>query len=63
VLFSTHVRPDVEDVCDRVLILDAGAVRAEGTLDALCGQGAARESLEDLFVRLTARGAAAGGPA
>ena len=55
VLFSTHVLPDVEDICDRAIILDAGTVRAEGPLGTLLGDGPGRERLEDLFVRLTGR--------
>ncbi len=32
VLISTHVLPDVEAVCDRVIVLAAGRVRLEGSL-------------------------------
>lgn len=35
VLFSTHILADVERVCDRVGILSAGRVVAEGTLEEL----------------------------
>jgi ABC-2 type transport system ATP-binding protein len=37
VLFSTHVLADVEDVCDRALVIEAGRLRAEGTLAQLLG--------------------------
>ncbi|MFM9025693.1 MAG: ABC transporter ATP-binding protein [Planctomycetaceae bacterium] len=35
VLVSTHVLPDVQAVCDRVIVLAAGRVRLEGTIDEL----------------------------
>jgi ABC-2 type transport system ATP-binding protein len=35
VLFSTHILNDVERVCDRVAILDRGALVTEGPMDAL----------------------------
>ena len=35
VLVSTHVLPDVQAICDRVIVLAAGRVRLEGELDRL----------------------------
>ncbi|MCU0222857.1 MAG: ABC transporter ATP-binding protein [Acidobacteria bacterium] len=35
VLFSSHLLPEVEETCDRVVILDGGRVAAEGTVAAL----------------------------
>jgi len=35
VLVSTHVLPDVQAICDRVIVLAAGRVRLEGTIDDL----------------------------
>ena len=35
VLVSTHVLPDVQAICDRVIVLAAGRVRLEGTIDEL----------------------------
>lgn len=35
IVFSTHILPDVELICDRVAILDQGAVRNVGPLNAL----------------------------
>src|SRR5206468_950318 len=51
VLVSTHLLDVAERLCDRVVILRAGRVVAEGTLDALRGGDAAR-SLEDVFLEL-----------
>ncbi len=35
ILLSTHILPEVELLCDRVLIIDKGAIVAEGTPEAL----------------------------
>ncbi|MDP6541807.1 MAG: ABC transporter ATP-binding protein [Phycisphaerales bacterium] len=35
ILLSSHLLADVEDVCDRLVILYGGSIRAEGTADAL----------------------------
>ena len=35
VLITSHLLSDIEDVCDRVIILYGGKIRAEGALDAL----------------------------
>jgi ABC-2 type transport system ATP-binding protein len=51
VLVSTHLLDVAERLCDRVLILDHGRKRSEGTLAELrAGRSA---SLEDLFLELT----------
>jgi ABC-2 type transport system ATP-binding protein len=57
-LLSTHVLGVAEQICDRVGILVAGHLEAEGTVTELCqqhGQG----SLEDVFLSLTDGGAGA----
>ena len=51
VLVSTHLLDVAERLCDRVVILRAGRVVVEGTLDALRGGDAGR-SLEDVFLEL-----------
>ena len=63
VLLSTHILPEVEQVCERVFIIDRGRIVADGTPDALRerlvgnptlnvelggANGAAREALETL---------------
>ncbi len=35
IVFSTHILPDVEYVCDDVIILDRGALLVQGKLEAL----------------------------
>ena len=48
VVFSSHVMETVERLCDRVAIVNAGRVVAEGTVDDVRGGG----TLEDAFVQL-----------
>ena len=45
VFFNTHVLSDVEEICDRFLILCGGSVVEQGRVEDL------KEPLEDLFVR------------
>jgi sodium transport system ATP-binding protein len=52
IVFSSHVLGEVEALCDRIVIVDSGAVVAEGTPEQLREQ-AKSQSLEDAFVRLT----------
>ena len=41
VILSTHILPEVEAVCDRVLIIKDGTLVADGTIDAIRRQAAA----------------------
>ena len=52
VLVSTHLLDVAERLCDRVLILDHGRKRTEGTLAEL-REGKESRSLEDVFLELT----------
>ncbi|NUP88584.1 MAG: ATP-binding cassette domain-containing protein [Candidatus Sumerlaeia bacterium] len=47
VILSTHILPEVEATCTRVLIISRGRLRAEGTPAALGAQG----GLEQAFLR------------
>lgn len=49
VLLSTHILPEVQTVCDRVLIMREGKVLLDSPLSSIAGN----ESLEQLFIRLT----------
>ncbi len=51
VFLSTHLLDTAEEVCDRVGILTAGKLRAEGTMSELRDGGDA--SLEEIFLQLT----------
>jgi ABC-2 type transport system ATP-binding protein len=62
VFVSTHVLPDVQSICDRVVVLARGRVRLAGTVDALTRLGTPTHRLEgdgpleDLARLLNARG-------
>jgi ABC-2 type transport system ATP-binding protein len=51
VFMSTHILEIAERMCDRVFIINQGAIVAAGTLDELRAGGGA--SLEDIFLSLT----------
>jgi ABC-2 type transport system ATP-binding protein len=38
-ILSSHLLPDVEFTCDHVVVMDKGAVAAQGSIDTLKGQG------------------------
>lgn len=54
ILLVSHAMDEVERLCDRVVLLDAGRVIAEGTPSELAAQAGA-ENLEETFVALTGR--------
>ncbi|MGY1747135.1 ABC transporter ATP-binding protein [Blastococcus sp. SYSU D00695] len=60
VLLNSHLIGEVERVCDRVVILDAGRVAAAGTLAELLGRREVRLHLTGVDGRAWARLAAAG---
>ncbi len=51
VLFSTHIMQEVAALCDRIVIIAAGRVVADGSPEDLRGQAGER-SLEDAFVKI-----------
>ena len=68
VFFSSHQLSDVEQICDRVAILRAGRVVAEGTLQSLLAAGdecviRARNLSPDKLPSIVAGGHSAPGPA
>ncbi|MFM8634785.1 MAG: ABC transporter ATP-binding protein, partial [Planctomycetia bacterium] len=46
VFVSTHVLPDVEAICDHVIVLAGGRVRRAGSIEAMTRPGAAEMRLE-----------------
>jgi sodium transport system ATP-binding protein len=54
VLYSTHAMAEVERLCDRVVVIHDGRVRAQGTVRELCEATGVRW-LEEAFLRLVAR--------
>jgi ABC-2 type transport system ATP-binding protein len=59
VLLVTHFMEEAERLCDRLVILDHGRIIAEGSPQALIDSVGGAKSLEDVFVALTAKPAAA----
>lgn len=57
VLLSTHVLSEVERLCSRALIVRAGTILADASLDELTRAG--KRSLEDAYLRMQRRGACA----
>jgi sodium transport system ATP-binding protein len=53
IIFSSHVLDEVEQLCDRVVMMSGGRTVAEGTLDDVRGRSRSA-SLEEVFVELTA---------
>lgn len=51
VVLSTHIMQEVAALCDRIVIMSAGRVAADGTADELRAKSGC-ESLEDAFVTL-----------
>ena len=53
VLFSTHLMDHVARLCSHAVIINAGEVVAEGSIEVLLASHG-RASLEEVFLRLTA---------
>lgn len=51
VLLSTHTLVDVEELCDKILVIHQGELLAQGTADEL--RASEGEALEEVFIRLT----------
>ena len=49
VLLTTHYLPEVEELCDRIVILSHGEIVARGTPDEIKGDAA---TLEDAYISL-----------
>jgi ABC-2 type transport system ATP-binding protein len=59
VLLVTHFMEEAERLCDRVIIIDRGRILAEGSPDDLINSVGGARSLEDVFVAVTPKPAAA----
>ncbi len=58
VIFSSHIMQEVAALCDRIVVIAGGEVKAIGTPDELRAQ-TGEEDLENVFVRLTGEGSLA----
>ena len=52
VIYSTHHLAEAQQVCDRIIIVHNGTIRADGTPDQLL-EATKKENLEDAYVFLT----------
>ena len=60
VILSTHILPEVESICRRVLLISQGRIRLDGALEEVRGD----DTLEEVFLRETMPAAgSAGAPA
>lgn len=55
ILISTHLLDEAETVCNRIILIDRGAVKADGTLEDILHQ-TKTSGLEEAFKKLTAGG-------
>ena len=55
VLFSTHLMYHVARICSHAIIINEGRVVAKGALNELRSTFGESSSLEDVFLKLTAR--------
>ncbi len=53
IVYTSHYMEEVEELCDRVAIMDYGRLLREGPLESLLEEGGG--SLETLFLNLTHR--------
>jgi len=55
IFFSSHIVPDIEEICTSVVVLEEGKVRYSGPVDALLGRNSNKKegpSLEDMVYKL-----------
>ena len=55
IVFSSHVLGDVQDLCDRVVVIAKGSIVGAGTVEELC-RAAGESTLEAAFVKLNEDG-------
>jgi ABC-2 type transport system ATP-binding protein len=53
IFYTSHMMDVVQNVCDRIIILDKGKVLADGSFAELQAQQGKSQSLEEIFSRLT----------
>ena len=54
-ILTTHYMEEAEFLCDRIIIMDKGAILAEGTLKDILSLNGDVRSLDELFITLTGR--------
>jgi ABC-2 type transport system ATP-binding protein len=54
VILTTHILEIAERLAERISIIARGRILAQGTLDELRGRAGRGDTLEDVFLQLTA---------
>lgn len=54
-LYTTHYMEEAQQICDRVAIMDAGKILAQGAPDEMIGQAPNCQNLGELFLHLTGK--------
>jgi ABC-2 type transport system ATP-binding protein len=54
-IYTTHYLGEVEQICSRVAVMDAGRIIADDTLEKLYEMAPGSANLEDVFIKLTGR--------
>jgi sodium transport system ATP-binding protein len=60
IIYSTHIMTEAERICDEIAVIESGDILAQGTLDAIKGQGG-HASLEDAFIDMVRKAGAGRG--
>jgi len=62
VILTTHILEIAERLAERISIIRAGRIVAQGSMEELRGLSGSRGTLEDIFLELTAEGSAGSAP-
>lgn len=54
-ILTTHYMEEAEFLCDRVIIMDAGKILTEGTLEEILQLNGGHKNLDELFINMTGR--------
>jgi sodium transport system ATP-binding protein len=57
VVFSTHIMPEAQKLCDRIVLIHEGRIFADGSPKELCERSGTAD-LEDAFIKIVTGGGA-----
>ena len=52
ILFSTHIVGDIEDVCDKIIIMNKGKIIREGKISEICQDSVSAGGLEEAYLNI-----------
>ena len=52
ILFSTHIVGDIEDVCDKIIIMNKGKIIREGKISEICQNSESAGGLEEAYLNI-----------